>query len=164
MAVAEREYAREISALFAKCFRAYLECSDEAQAVIRDMVAVLNSADADEEEREMALNTLAEALFPSYDSGELGIEVGEADKACAENSQEGREARAALDLEERTFAERVQAFMTQKGLTQAQLAEKAGVRQPAVSMMLTRRCRPQRRTVHKLAEALGVKVEDLWPY
>jgi len=43
------------------------------------------------------------------------------------------------------------------------LAEKIGVGQPAISMMLQRQCRPQKRTVMRIAEALGVSAEELWP-
>ncbi len=47
-------------------------------------------------------------------------------------------------------------------VTEVQLARRIGVSQSAISMMLPRRCRPQRRTVEKLAETLGVKADDLW--
>jgi len=30
-------------------------------------------------------------------------------------------------------------------------------------MLLARKCRPQPRTLGKLAEALGVSVEEIWP-
>ena len=48
-------------------------------------------------------------------------------------------------------------------MTQEQLAAKIGVGQPAISNMLNRQCRPQRRTVKRLATALDVSPEDLWP-
>ena len=35
--------------------------------------------------------------------------------------------------------------------------------QPAVSMMVNRTCYPQKRTVEKIASALSVEPEDLWP-
>ena len=38
-----------------------------------------------------------------------------------------------------------------------------GVGQPAISMVLTRNCRPQRRTVEKIAKALDVSAEEVWP-
>jgi transcriptional regulator with XRE-family HTH domain len=47
-------------------------------------------------------------------------------------------------------------------MTQEQLAAAIGVGQPAISMMLNRNCRPQARTVKKLADALGVEIEELW--
>ena len=59
--------------------------------------------------------------------------------------------------------ERLRTAMHQRGVTQEQLADKIGIGQPAVSMMLQRHCRPQQRTVRRLAEALGVAPEELWP-
>ena len=53
-----------VSKQFADVFQAYLECSDEVQAVIRDMVKVANSSDVTEDEREAAFLTIADALFP----------------------------------------------------------------------------------------------------
>jgi lambda repressor-like predicted transcriptional regulator len=53
--------------------------------------------------------------------------------------------------------------MQKCGVTQVQLAETIGVGQSAIAMMLQRECRPQRRTVARMAEALGVTPETLWP-
>jgi predicted XRE-type DNA-binding protein len=163
MAVAERSYSKEINELFAKCLHAYLECGETTQSVIADMVGIISSPDADEEERDMALRTFAEALFPSHDGGSLGMDLEEAEAACAEDTAEGGAARAELDGQEQRFAERLKSIMDTKQITQSRLAELADVGQPAISMMLSRHCRPQRRTVHKLAEALGVDPRELWP-
>lgn len=163
MAVMEQEYSRELHALFAKCLHAYLECSTEVQAVIRDMVNIVISPESDEDEREMALFTMASALFPEYDGGAAGVDAEEAERAYDENGPEGLAARVELDEQETTFAARLRQIMDRKNLTQVQLAEKARVGQPAISMMLNRKCRPQQRTVHKLAESLGVHPEELWP-
>jgi lambda repressor-like predicted transcriptional regulator len=159
---ANTEFSRELGLIFAKCFRAYLECNEQVQGVIREMAEIVNSPEADEQEREMALGTLAEALFPEYDGGHLGIDLEEANKACVENSPDGKEAQQELDRQEQAFADRLKTAMQQKGMTQAQLAGRAGVQQPAISMMLNRNCRPQQRTVRKLAEALGVTPQELW--
>ena len=43
---------------------AYRECSDELQQVGREMIEVVLEGDKDE--REMALSTIEEALFPSF--------------------------------------------------------------------------------------------------
>jgi len=53
--------------------------------------------------------------------------------------------------------------MARRGMTQEALAAKLGVGQPAISNMLNRQCRPQRRTVLRLAQALGISPEELWP-
>ncbi|MGA7500029.1 MAG: helix-turn-helix domain-containing protein, partial [Isosphaeraceae bacterium] len=68
-----------------------------------------------------------------------------------------------MDLEEETFANSLVGHMKAKGISQVELAAAIGVGQPAISMMLSRDCRPQRRTVEKLARALGVPPNDLWP-
>ena len=148
------------SKVFADVFQAYLECSDEIQAAIRDMVQVVNSPDAIQDEREAALVTIAEALFPSKHNGELGVCLEEYDHL------ENAEVKAILkqmDQEEATFADRVNALLEEKGMTQAELAEAIEVGQPAISMMLARDCRPQRRTVEKIAKALKVSTEEIWP-
>ena len=53
--------------------------------------------------------------------------------------------------------------MRERRLTQADLAQRAGLSQPAISMMLARKYRPQRRTVRLLAQVLGVAESELWP-
>jgi transcriptional regulator with XRE-family HTH domain len=68
-----------------------------------------------------------------------------------------------MNEEEADFAKRLRGLMEVKGLTQAQLATVVGIGQPAVSMMLNRACRPQKKTVLRFAEALGVAPEELWP-
>ena len=151
---------RIASELFAQCFRAYLECSDHVQDVIRDMVNLVNDPETDEEIREAAHATITEALFPSFHDGSLGIDLEAWEKAeCRTNAALFRE----LDREEATFAERLARLMEEKGITQSQLASEIGVGQPAISMMLSRDCRPQRRTVEKIARVLNVSGEELWP-
>jgi transcriptional regulator with XRE-family HTH domain len=54
-------------------------------------------------------------------------------------------------------------WMATRQLTQTELAERVGVGQSAIAMLLRRRCRPQRKTLGKLASALGVELEELWP-
>lgn len=151
--------------LFAQIFgQAYMEASDEIQTGIREMVRIVINPESDEDEKDMALFTLAEALFPEYDRGKLGIDLEDAQKAVAEKSDESASALAETDQEEAVFAERLKAKMEEKGFNQSQLAERANIGQPAISMMLKRDCRPQKRTVENLAEALGVLPEELWPF
>ena len=65
--------------------------------------------------------------------------------------------------EEATFAERLTALLEVKGMSPGGLADAVGVGQPAISMMLARQCRPQRRTVEKIANVLKVAPEELSP-
>jgi len=50
--------------IFSQVFRAFEESSDEVQSVIREMMAIINGNEADEDEKQAALVTLTEALFP----------------------------------------------------------------------------------------------------
>jgi lambda repressor-like predicted transcriptional regulator len=147
----------------AKFLRAYLECSDEIQAGIRDMLEILNDPNTDEDDRDMTLITLADALFPDPHDGKLGVDLEEAEKHDAECSDEARAVLQELDREEATFATRLRDLMANRRITQEELAAKTGVGQPAISNLLNRQCRPQRRTVLRLAESLDVAPENLWP-
>ena len=151
------------SLLFATIFQAYLECSEAIQQGIREMVAIINDPAADEDEKAMAIHTLAEALFPKPHGGSLGLDLHEAEEMDTQDSSETAAVLKRMDTEEATFAERLRRIMEETGLTQEQLANAVGVGQSAIAMMLTRNCRPQRRTVAKLAAALGVVPGALWP-
>ena len=153
---------RILSESFAQVFRAYLEASDQVQAVIRDMCELINCAETDPDDREAAVETLTEALFSTSYDGELGIDIGDLRKVL-DGSNAFRDDIEALDSQDRIFAERLKAAMDEKGMTQAQLASLIGVTQPAISMLLNRKCHPQRATVKKLAEALDVAPKTLWP-
>lgn len=163
MSLLERDILTPSIELFSKCYRAFLECSDEVQAGIREMVKIIEDPATDADDRAMAIESIAEALFPGLDDGALGIDIDEADRAAARNSPEGERALREADAEEAAFADRLRDVLDKKGWTQQELASRSGVGQPAISMMLSRNCRPQKRTIRKLAEALGVPEMDLWP-
>lgn len=147
----------------AKFLRAYLECSNEIQAGIRGMLEILNDPNTDEDDRDRTLITLADALFPNPHDGRLGMDLEESEKLGAGYSEEMRTTVEEIDREEETFATRLRNVMDEQGVTQEELATRIGVGQPAISNMLNRQCRPQRRTVLRLAESLGVLPQDLWP-
>lgn len=146
-----------------KFLHAYLECSDAVQAGIREMLAIVLDPDADPDDRDMAAFTLADALFPHRHEGQLGLDLEQSEQMGSQHSEETRGVLADFDREEQVFAERLAAAMKDRGLTQSALAELAGVGQPAISNILKRQCRPQRRTVVRLATALGMPPEELWP-
>jgi lambda repressor-like predicted transcriptional regulator len=147
----------------AKFLRAYLECSDEVQAGVRGLLDILNDPETDEDDREATLFTLADALLPNPREGELGMDLEQSEQLGAGHSDEMRQSLEELDREEETFAERLRSAMERRGLNQDALAAKLGIGQPAISNMLKRQCRPQRRTVLRFAEALEVSPEELWP-
>ena len=73
------EMKQQFAPIAAQWLRAYVECSDEVQSVIDDMVEIIADADADDDDREMAVATLIEALFPSSHNGALGGDLEERD-------------------------------------------------------------------------------------
>ena len=139
----------------ARVLHAYLESDDEVQSMIRKMLKISHSLQADEQEKEAASLTILEALFPGYgEDGHLGFSLDDGVRDFVEKE---------LDGQEKRFAKRVKQLMQDQGMTQTELSDKTGVNQSAIAMMLKRECRPQRRTVSKLAEALGVDERLLWP-
>ena len=68
-----------------------------------------------------------------------------------------------MDCQEAAFADRLRELMTVKCVTQQELSNRVGCSQPAISQMLNRKCRPQKKTILKLAEALQVQPQELWP-
>ena len=142
---------------FIEVRNAYNECDPEIQTVIDEMVEICHGPEAGEDEKRMALTTIMEALYPSLSTDLLSMEKG------ARQSPEGKASEESLDAEEERFAKRLRKHMKACKMTQKQLAAEIRVGQPAISNMLNRQCRPQQRTVKKLAKALGVTLEDLWP-
>jgi len=141
--------------VFANLLCVYLGREREDQEGIASMASIVVDPEADADEVQAALDTLRESLHSTPMAIDLDSE--------ADFSVEEQEASRRMDSEEATFADRLRAVMTEKGVSQVQLAEAVGVGQPAISMMLARECRPQRRTVEKLALALEVASEELWP-
>ena len=141
---------------FAMYFNAYRECSPEIQEIIHDMTAIAADPDATADEKRLASQTLIEALFPA-----LTADVHDFDETLLQ-SPASQQIEKDLDREEETFAERLRALMAENSVTQERLAELTGVSQPAIANILARQCRPQRRTVVKIAAALGVEPSELW--
>jgi lambda repressor-like predicted transcriptional regulator len=137
--------------------RAFEECGPEIQAVIREMLDIWSDPEATEDERDRAINTVVEAMFPAladdFIQSESRLRLEE--EAIATNAR--------LRAQEQEFSHRLERVMQAKKWTQEMLAEKAGVSQPAISNMLNRQCRPQRRTIQKFAAVLGVSPDELWP-
>lgn len=140
------------------------ECDEELRADALELFEQLKSGELDAGERHATTALLAEILFPNADHhGFPGLDLVEAEQVALSVAPESAEVLARMDQEEATFADRLATLLNEQGLTQAELAEKLGIGQPAISMMLNRSCRPQRKTVKKFADALGVTVEELWP-
>jgi DNA-binding Xre family transcriptional regulator len=139
---------------FAKLLQAYLNCDEEDRQGITSMTSIATDPDATDDEIEAALETLREGLFPT-EPVDLGID--------RELEPDEESIWKQMDFEEETFASRLDRCMKTKRMSQVELAAAIGVGQPAISMMLSRNCRPQHRTVEKIARALDVPPNDLWP-
>lgn len=137
---------------FARLLRVFNSRCEEDRAGILAMAEIADDPNASPDEIDAALATMVEGLFPS-EAADLS-----ATAAFGEVEVTDR-----MDQEEAKFARRLGKLMKSKGISQAELADAIGVGQPAISMMLSRNCRPQRRTLERLARALDVDVQRLWP-
>ena len=143
---------------------AFAECDEELRVEALELFKALASGKLDEEQRIATTALLAEILFPNADHNGLpGLDLEEAEQMSRQVNPEATDTLERMDAEEADFAQRLRQVMEARNLTQAQLASAVGIGQPAVSMMLNRTCRPQRKTVQRFAEALGVEPEELWP-
>lgn len=141
----------------ARFLRAFVECSREMQEIVLEMAAIVSDESSTDDERLAAFDAMMEALFPGTSADILEV------YHRGLKSPEAAQAAADLKAEEREFADRVRKLMLERNVTQDQLAQAIGIGQPAVSNILNRRCRPQRRTIVRFAEALNVQPEELWP-
>jgi predicted XRE-type DNA-binding protein len=143
---------------------AFAQCDEELRAEAVELFKALMGGDLDEEQRIATTALLAEILFPDADEkGVPGLDLADAEQLAIHANPEAGTVLARMDQEEADFAQRLRQVMEAKKMTQAELAEAVGIGQPAVSMMLNRSCRPQKRTVLRFAQALGVAPGELWP-
>jgi len=154
---AERTLTNTAVLQFAAMKSAYDGCSAEVQLIITEMIKIVSDPDVSSSDKIHATEVIVEAMLPS-----LTTDVRELEQ-CHQMSEEGKKLEESLILEEVKFVERVQSLMDQKGLSQVELANRMGVTQPAVSNLLKRHGRPQRRTIARIAEALNVHPKELWP-
>ncbi len=145
--------------------RALDECSPELQVSAQELMRDLASGELDDYEMISSSALLAEILFPNADPDDKlpGLDCEKVEQIAPSQNPEAQAVLARMDAQEATFAQRLGHWMTVRGVTQSELAEKVGIGQPAVSMFLKRTSRPQLKTVNKFATALGVSVEELWP-
>jgi len=155
MAIATDNFATALEA--ARFIHAFVECNRQTQENVLEMAAIIRDPESTPEERTLAGDAIMECLCPM-----MAVDIQ--DEYPTRVKSEGA-AKLISDLhdEDKAFADKVRQYMAQNGVTQEMLAQKAGIGQPAVSNIINRRCRPQRKTVVKFAEALGVEPQELWP-
>ncbi|MCZ2343233.1 MAG: helix-turn-helix domain-containing protein [Bacteroidales bacterium] len=149
----------------APLFQAFLECSNALQQHAKTMFAVFRDPEATDEDRYLAAATLADILYPNTHEGDklLGLDLATAEQIAKTHHPEARAVLDQMDAEEATFAARLEKAMAARNITQTELARRIGVGQPAIANLLNRECRPQKRTVARLAEALDMAPTELWP-
>jgi DNA-binding XRE family transcriptional regulator len=138
--------------------RAFFQLDARTQQEVQEQMKRFKDPQTSEAERERAEKVLVTVLR-SAGNNQAGRVISRNERFSPAHHVRT----AQLEQAEAAFAATLARLMAERQLTQAQLAERIGVGQSAISMLLKRRCRPQRRTLGKLAEALGVTVEELWP-
>jgi DNA-binding XRE family transcriptional regulator len=139
--------------------QAFFQLDTKQQQEVQKQIQRVSDSQISSAERDLAEKTLAAMLRTTAGKHGAGRVLNRDERFGPAH----HELRARMEQVEEAFATTLARLMAERQLTQAQLAERIGVGQSAISMLLKRRCRPQRRTIGKLAEALGVPVEELWP-
>jgi transcriptional regulator with XRE-family HTH domain len=149
-----------------KHFRTMLaESSDAVQQVVIKHLGIIKRPETTPAERQGALKTIADALFLNADETDGEHEQNLSASASCNAAEGPRSDRAdeKTNSQEAAFARRLRELMEAKRISQQELADRIQCSQPAISQMLNRACRPQKKTILKLADALGVQPRDLWP-
>ena len=144
---------------------AMIECSDDVQQAVVSLLNVVKDPHTTASERTRALSTIADALYlnPCEDDGEYGQDLAASEAYVAVRSPSLAREVAKMNTQEATFSQRLQELMAAKRISQQELADRVGVSQPAISQMIRRECRPQKKTILKLAEAFNVHPREIWP-
>ncbi len=145
------------TSIMAQTICALLECSPRIQEIVAELAKTISDPSSDDDERAFAGEAIIQALFPGKSHDNLVAYRSALATRDALNEQEY------VREESLTFARLVRRFMEERNVTQETLADAAGITQPAVSNLLNRNCRPQRRTIVRFAKALQVRPVDLWP-
>jgi DNA-binding XRE family transcriptional regulator len=137
--------------------QAFFDLRGEEQKSIKDSARIATDPASSEEARRQAEAVIESLLVKAR--AKNGRFVSEDELF----SPELKALRAHMIEKEKCFATKVNQMMAARQWTQADLAAQVGVSQPAISMILSSRCRPHPRTIGKIASALGVPVHELWP-
>jgi transcriptional regulator with XRE-family HTH domain len=145
-------------------FSALKECSEQLRDDAERLMAIVDDQNSLPGEIRRAWNTLLDQfhLLPD-DEGRYGMDLARSEADAAQRFPLLASEVAKMDSQEALFADRLRQLLKDKNITQQQLAERTECSQPAISQMLNRKCRPQRKTLDKIALALSVDVLELWP-
>ncbi len=140
------------------------ECGEQLRTDAERLMAIVDDPKSLPGARGRAWNTLLDQfhLLPD-DEGRYGMDLARSEAGAAERFPTLAREVEQMDSQEALFSDRLRQIMKDKNITQQQLAERIECSQPAISQMLNRKCRPQRKTLDKIASALSVDVLELWP-
>jgi lambda repressor-like predicted transcriptional regulator len=138
---------------------AFLRLAEAEQEKVRNKVEVANDPKVTEDQRRNAEAAILAALRLGSGGNAAARPLRDEERLSPAHLA----VREKIECDVRLFADTLARLLAEKQMTQAELARRIGVGQSAISMMLSRACRPQPRTLGKLADALGVTVEKLWP-
>ncbi len=140
------------------------ECGEQLRTDAERLMTIVDDPNSLPGERGRAWNTLLDQfhLLPD-DEGRYGMDLARSEAGAAQRFPSLASEVKQMDSQEALFADRLRQIMKDKNITQQQLAERIECSQPAISQMLNRKCRPQRKTLDKIASALSVDVLELWP-
>lgn len=143
---------------------ALLECSEQLRTDAERLMTIVDDPISLPGESGRAWNTLLDQfhLLPD-DEGRYGMDLARSEAGAAGRYPLLASEVERMDSQETLFADRLRQIMKDKNITQHELAERIECSQPAISQMLNRKCRPQRKTLDKIALALSVDVRELWP-
>ncbi len=145
-------------------FRVLMECSDQIRHDVLRMFEIADDTSLSDTERLHALMTVLDQLRLIPDKeGRFGMDLAASEEQAAAKYPALADQVEKMNSQEAEFAERLRSLMKAKHITQKELAERVGCSQPAISQMLNRKCRPQRKTLEKMAVALNVDAKELWP-
>lgn len=130
----------------------FKELPPESLGDIMVLIEAITSPETPVEERDDIYKTIREILFP-----QLVGDVCTGHAGSVEQTPEKLQRR--IDYVGRMVKQQREA----RGLTQGELADKSGLRQPQISRLEAGVHSPSLRTLEKIANALGVAVGDLDP-
>jgi transcriptional regulator with XRE-family HTH domain len=142
---------------------AITESSAQVQGKLLAQIEVLENPRADDSEKQRAYGTIRNALGLQACQDLLELDIDQCELRSVVKESGAAYMASGSKSQQSVFYEKLEILLNSKRLTQSELAARLGMSQPAISQMLTRKCRPQRATILRIAAALEVDPQELWP-
>ena len=139
--------------------RAYLACNFVMKQAVESMIAVIDSPESDEQDKMLAYHTIDGILKMEEHAARDTFLLTDDDPGFGDRETDSQEESAAPTAT--TFGDRIRKLMEEKGITQAQLAERMGVSQPAVNKLITKTMKPKEETAKRMLDAMKITPEEV---